>query len=334
MIHGHGDDLHRYADIRVNFSSNVYAAADHSALLLHLSRHLERIASSYPEPEPISLQRALAQELGYHEEQILVTSGATEGIYLIAHATSGSKTHIIEPTFSEYRDACLLYQHALVDKDEADTVWLCSPNNPTGQIIDNLLGQRHTPCLEVIDRSYQYFCRKPITRPSPQEIEQGNRLYIHSLTKQYRIPGLRLGYVVGPTKWISRLKALRQPWSVNALALEAGTWIVQHHLPETIERPQLWAEADRLQSELQALSGYEVTPSDTHFFLIKTPHRAHLLKEYLAHEHKLLIRDASNFEGLSPYHIRIATQAPRDNDALLSALSSYSIHHNQTDAPL
>ncbi len=326
MIHGHGDDLHRYPSIRANFSSNVYAAADHSALLEHLQQRLEEVASSYPEPEPLSLQQALAHELGYQEGQVLITSGATEGIYLIAHATCGSKTHIIEPTFSEYRDACLLHQHHLVSRDQAEVLWLCSPNNPTGQIVDDASGvsPHH---LVVIDRSYQYFCRKPILRPTAEELETGNKLYIHSLTKQYRIPGLRLGYIVGAERWISRLKALRQPWSVNALALEAGRWIVAHHLPETIERHELWREADRLRTRLSALEGYEVYPSDTHFFLIKTPYRADLLKEYLAREHGLLIRDASNFAGLSPYHIRVATQRPSDNDALLDALRYFSTCH-------
>ncbi len=322
MIHGHGDDLHRYPSIRANFSYNVYAAADHAALLEHLRQRLEEVASSYPEPEPLSLQQSLAHELGYQEGQVLITSGATEGIYLIAQATCGSKTHIIEPTFSEYRDACLLHQHHLVSQDQAEVLWLCSPNNPTGQIVDDASGASpHS--LVVIDRSYQYFCRKPILRPTTEELETGNKLYIHSLTKQYRIPGLRLGYIVGAERWISRLKALRQPWSVNALALEAGRWIVTHHLPETIERHELWREADRLCNRLRALEGYEVYPSETHFFLIKTPHRADLLKEYLAREDGLLIRDASNFEGLSPYHIRIATQSPTDNDALLEALKIF-----------
>lgn len=327
MIHGHGDDLHRYGNIRANFSSNVYASADHTALLEYLSSCLDEIASSYPEPEPLSLQRALAHELGYREEQILVTSGATEAIYLIAHATAGSKTHIIEPTFSEYRDACQLYQHELVPQEKAETLWLCSPNNPTGQIIDSKIKTKATRLI-VIDRSYQYFCRKPIVRPMADQLEQENRLYIHSLTKQYRIPGIRLGYVVGSEEWISRLKALRQPWSVNAVAIQAGQWIVNHHIPETIERQELWREADRLYARLNSLEGYQVSPSNTHFFLIKTPHRASLLKDYLAKEHGLLIRDASNFEGLSPYHIRIATQRPVDNEALLNALQYYALNHD------
>lgn len=327
MIHGHGDDLHQYDAIKANFSSNVYVSADHSALLEHLSHHLDEIASSYPEPEPLSLQRALAQELGYREGQVLITSGATEAIYLIAHATAGSKTHILEPTFSEYRDACQLYRHNLVARQQADTLWLCSPNNPTGQVVDSEINVE-TNRLIVIDRSYQYFCRKPITRPTTDELERENRLYIHSLTKQYRIPGLRLGYIVGSEQWILRLKALRQPWSVNAVALEAGRWIVTHHMPETIERQGLWIEADRLYTQLNYLEGYEVYPSDTHFFLIKTPHRAGLLKEYLARKHGLLIRDASNFEGLSPYHIRIATQRPVDNEALLAALQHYALHND------
>lgn len=325
MISGHGDDLHLYPNVWANFSSNVYAMADHSALVAHLGERLPHCLGSYPEPEPMALQCLLAEELGLKHSQVLVTNGATEAIYLIAQATARARTHIIQPTFSEYADACRLHGHSPVEVGEAETLWCCNPNNPTGRILNE--GTLSASRLVVIDRSYQYFGRLALHQPSAEEVEGANRLYIHSLTKRYRIPGLRLGYIIGPSPWIERLRALRQPWSVNALAIEAGLWIVRHHFPESIDRAELWRESDRFGQALSSL-GYEVEPTDTHFMLVRTPHPAHELKEYLAREHGLLVRNASNFETLTPYHLRLAPQTPTANDALIEALRIYNGMHS------
>ena len=109
MIQGHGDDAYRYArPIRANFSSNVYGHVDLEPLKAHLRERLDAIGN-YPEPEPYRLESALAGLLGLDPAYILVTAGATEAIYLVAHAFQGSRSTILQPTFSEYADACRLY---------------------------------------------------------------------------------------------------------------------------------------------------------------------------------------------------------------------------------
>lgn len=311
MINGHGDDLYRYEGIKANFSSNVYAEADNARLIQHLQGYLSTASASYPEPEAYSLQTLLALHHGVPKEAVLVTNGATEAIYLIAHLFAGQEVSISEPTFSEYLSASLLYGANIIDY--APIRWLCSPNNPTGRV-----QSEDWPDVEtlIVDRSYEYFCRKPLP---PLQLDD-KHIYIHSLTKRYRIPGLRLGYIISSPSLVDRLRQLRQPWSVNALAIEAGRWVVQNAFPETIDRPFLWSETDRLASELRLIEGIELEDSDTHFMLLSTPLPASLLKERLAQEYKLLIRDASNFLGLSSQHIRIATQSPQSNALLLSAL--------------
>lgn len=325
MISGHGDDLYRYPEVWANFSSNVYAEAQCTGLLEHLHRRMDAVLGSYPEPEPYTLQRELAAALSIGESEVMVTNGATEAIYLVALLLRMGRTHIVEPTFSEYRDACTLMQHHIEDRIESyvglDSVWLCNPNNPTGRLYAEveLDVDSHPDTLFVIDRSYEYFSRKPL----PEELRRDNVLYIHSLTKRYRIPGLRLGYLTGTAKTLERIRVLRQPWSVNALAIEAGRWIVRNGLPETIDRVSLWQEADSLRKSLNAIAGVRVEPTDTHFMLVELPTQAAVVKEYLARMHGLLVRDASNFRGLSERHIRIATQTPEANRALVEALTAY-----------
>ena len=128
MIEGHGDDAYRYGEIKSDFSSNICAHSHHQALMNHLMARPELI-SHYPEPEAWSLETIIAERYGLHSQQVIVTSGATEAIYLIAQ-TFRMQSEIPSPTFSEYEDACQLFPPS----SDKTMLWLCNPNNPTGEV--------------------------------------------------------------------------------------------------------------------------------------------------------------------------------------------------------
>ena len=83
MIDGHGDDIYKYENIRLNFSSNIYPRADIGPLKEFLKERLDCI-KTYPEPDAASLEKAIAEYHGIPAENVLATAGATEAIYLIA----------------------------------------------------------------------------------------------------------------------------------------------------------------------------------------------------------------------------------------------------------
>ena len=87
MIDGHGDDMYKYKDIRLNFSSNIPTFVDSSALEEHLRSRIS-VIRSYPEPSARTLEAKIAQSIGRSPEEVMVTSGATEAIYLIAQSLS------------------------------------------------------------------------------------------------------------------------------------------------------------------------------------------------------------------------------------------------------
>ena len=351
MIQGHGDDAWRFdRPIRANFSSNVYGRVELGALKAHLATHLDAIGH-YPEPEPYSLERALALRLGLDPAAVCVTNGATEAIYLTAHAFAGSHTTILQPTFSEYADACRLYGSECSDGVFSDShvagrpggagtvrqgetggaeravIWLCNPNNPTGgvvpkaQLIKAIEGRPET--VFVIDQSYGFFTREPLLTAA-EAVQLGNVIQLHSMTKRYAMPGLRLGYVTGNFQLIDRLRTVRMPWSVNGLAIEAGLYLCEHPNTGPIDLPALLAETQRLRTALDALPGLSALPTQTHFFLCRLVQgRAADLKQWLADNQGLLIRDASNFEGLDAGYFRIATQTPEENDLLIAAIRQY-----------
>ena len=114
MIEGHGDDSYKYQrPIEVNFSSNVYGRVDLSGLQTHLCHRISGI-SSYPEPEPYTLEGRLAEKHHLPSASVCVTNGATEAIYLIAQTFRGTNTAIFQPTFSEYADACRMHGHRVI----------------------------------------------------------------------------------------------------------------------------------------------------------------------------------------------------------------------------
>lgn len=341
MIEGHGDDSYKYSrPIVANFSSNVYARADLSALKTHLCRCIDRIGS-YPEPEPYTLEAHLADACCLDADEVCVTNGATEAVYLIAQAFRPAHTAILQPTFSEYGDACRIHGHRVVSlynlpgeregfllPEDIDLLWLCNPNNPTGAVVDKgwleeLICCNPHSCI-VIDQSYEYFTLQPLFSPA-EAVCYPNLLLLHSMTKRYAIPGLRLGYVTGNAGLLHRLRVNRMPWSVNQLAIDAGLFLVEHEaLSDKGGTISLLKETQCLAERLRAVGGMEVWPTETHFMLVRLRMgKASALKDYLARKHGLLIRDASNFEGLDEHYFRIATQSHEDNELLVNAISRW-----------
>lgn len=333
MIDGHGDDWLEQGTLRANFSSNVYTHADLRGLREHLMAHFSLIGH-YPEPEPQSLVRLLAGLHGISPGNVMVTSGATQAIYLVAQCYAGARSYIMNPpTFQEYEDACRLYRHEMVESmGEADLVWLCTPNNPTGACLSipqimEVLARMPRHAVLVLDQSYEDFA--PVASLSPQEVvAQGRVIGIRSFTKRYAIPGLRIGWVAASGSLVSRLRQFVQPWSVNAISTEAVRYFLSSHADPLPPIPDLLSEARRLQVALSRLEGLKVTPSLTHFMLLELEYgSASNLKQYLLEKHRMLIRDASNFKGLRAGHFRICAQTPAEDDALVSALKEY-LHEN------
>lgn len=342
MIYGHGDDLYRYKDmVRANFSSNIYQKADMTALKKHLADRLDLIAN-YPEPAPLSLERALADEAGVSTENVTVTAGATESIYLIAQDNvrrlgSGGFTNVImQPTFSEYADACRLSGSPVVS-NPAEAAgrrvnWMCNPNNPTGSVIparDLLrMADERPDELFIIDQSYEHYTHEPAVSDA-EAARRPNMILLHSMTKRFCVPGLRLGYAVACGETARRLKGLRHPWSVNALAIEAGLFMIGSKAEVIPALDGYLGEAQRLRRCLCGIEGISVSKTFTNFMLARIKgHTAARLKEYLVKRHGLLIRDASNFDGLDGSYFRVAAQDREADDALVAGIREFVDTHN------
>lgn len=335
MIHGHGDDLYRSgAEVKANFSTNVWYEADTAPLCRFLSERISGIFH-YPEPDAGSFRRAAAEYHGVQPANILAGNGATELFYIVAHAFAGGTTLLPVPSFTEYEDACNLYDHNvqfLTDTDihnlpaDANLMFICNPNNPDGRIwsledIRTLL-DRYPDMVLVIDESFIHFAPGASTA-IPLLSEYTNLLIIRSMTKCYAIPGLRLGYMLGDEALIEFIAGFGQPWSVNALAIEAGKYLLRHGESSLPDAARLLRRQQQFSRRVAAIPGFRPLPSQTSFFLTETDYDSTDLKRRLLESHGILIRDASNFRGLNNHYFRVNTLTDEKNALLIEGLEAY-----------
>ncbi len=305
----------------------------------------------YPDPEATDLKQALADHYKLLPDTIILGNGAVELLYVLFHTLRPKTVLIPVPSFGEYERAALACQadiiyHELaatqdfsltlspdfIDKiKQADCLILGNPNNPTGnllpvKVIEACLAaaQKHN-CLVVVDESFidfradqeAYSCRKLLA-------DYDNLFLLQSLTKFYAIPGLRLGFAATNKILAKKLELGKDPWNVNLLAQKAGVAALNATAYQEKTRASVKAEGERLWLLLQDLpkvKAYKPTVNFILFDISGTGYNAALFREKLL-QRQIMIRDCSNYPGLSTGYVRVAVKAPNDNDALLAALQA------------
>lgn len=333
----------------LDFSSNVNPLGPPRSALRILKKNLWRI-TYYPEPNSQALREAIAEKNpGLKPENIVLGNGATELIYLHAHAflREGDQALTPIPTFTEYRRAAEaagcrvktipigprweLKANTILEAFEPNTkiIYLCNPNNPTGKLTSKgemlriLEGAEERGVYTVVDESFMDMVDGEKRYSTLTLIERFEKLFVvKSLTKLFCLPGLRLGYGAGSRRIAEGVMRVKPPWNVNCVAQEAVKEALKdrRYLLKTWET--LRKERKHLFKELSKTPRLKVYDSDVNFFLVdvwKTGHTAQALKLKLL-KHNILIRDCGDFEGLNPYFIRISVRGRAENKALINAL--------------
>ena len=300
------------------------------------------IIDRYPDSESTELRACLSEKLGILSDNIIVGSGSTEIIRLIALAyfNRGDSVLIMKPTFGEYQVACQIVGAKILEQwgkeeecfafntDEAVTiiqqnrakgVFICNPNNPTGQYLSRQEVEKvAVECpqsLVILDEAYSAFTEGSWS--SMELIPQGNIVGVFSMTKDYALPGLRLGYAAASKEIIHQLRKVCPPWNVNAVAQKAGVLALRDD--SYLKQCELKIKQTKqfLVGELGNM-GFTVLPSKTNFFLVRVGNgkefRASLLR------HGIMVRDCASF-GL-PQYVRIAVLTPPECQKLITAIKA------------
>ena len=334
MIKGHGNNPYEIKNpIKIDFSSNIAFNNKSAAIFNHIKEEISCLGN-YPDPEATELKEKIAIHNSLSPHTILITNGSAEAFYIVAHLTAASHSAICIPSFAEYEDACRCYCHKIeyihyhkIESEELsgfDTLWIGNPNNPDGWITPPeaiyRLCRKYPKTLFVLDEAYIELCNEKVVFSGEDGIPD-NLIIIRSLTKSFGIPGLRLGYIIAQKEIINSMENNRPPWSVNSLALKAGSFIIDNYINLMPDINELCEESLLLQKSLSGIEGIVVTPSKCNFFLAHSSKiTSHILKKRLIENCGILIRDASNFRGLSTSHFRIAAQDRKNNIELIQAI--------------
>jgi len=299
----------------------------------------------YPDSEAGELKQALAAKLNIAPDKLIIGSGSTELIRLIATAYFEPSDLVLipQPTYGEYEVAChladtqILKQPALKEPDfqlntdemtnllqqhRPKAVFLCNPNNPTGQYmsreqIENVMSSCKDT-LVVLDEAYIAFTENAWS--SQDMVDRSNLVILRSMTKDYALAGLRLGYAIAAEPIISVLKRVRPPWNVNAPAQKAGVLALNadSYLKECGSK--IREARDFLIKELERL-GLPPLPSQTNFFLVKVGN-ATALRQALLNK-GILVRGCTSF-GL-PQYIRLAPRTLPECQKLIEAIKEVGV---------
>lgn len=337
MLNGHGNShFNLEVPIKKDFSSNIWYQGLNTKLSAYLENTIHNIIN-YPVVDAINLQQIVANSYGISHNSVCITNGATEAFYLIAHAFNCQKSLIVIPSFSEYNDAPSLYNHTIetirsselnaIKDSDANLVWIGNPNNPDGKVLQlqtiEALLKDNKEKVFVIDEAYAEVC-KNFNSAIALIQEYDNIIIVKSMTKQCVIPGLRLGYLMANERLRDRVAAFRMPWSVNSIALDAGTYIFNNIDDFTIDTEELKKESLLFQSLVNEIDGVEVMPSETNYFLCRLlKHKSADLQQYLINNYGFLIREASNFEGLDESYFRLAIQGCDYNMQCANAIKEF-----------
>jgi histidinol-phosphate aminotransferase len=299
----------------------------------------------YPEPQPRSLIDRLAELYSAAPESILIGRGSDEAIDLLTRAfcrAGRDAVLVCPPTFGMYA-VCARIQGAAVIQapllaangfglaseavlDRCTTavklVFLCSPNNPTGNRLDEeaivrIACRLEGSALVVVDEAYIEFAGRPsLVRLIPQ---RPNLAVLRTLSKAYGLAGARCGALIADPEVIALLRKIVPPYAIPQLTLEA---VLDRLTPEALAGSRtrlevLLGQRERLLSALPRLSRItQVWPSDANFVLAQFEDAgAALLRAREAH---LLVRDARGYPGLG-HALRVTVGTPEQNGRLLEA---------------
>jgi histidinol-phosphate aminotransferase len=307
--------------------------------LRRLSSELDGVAvNRYPDTSYLSLRRGLSEYLGVGEECFVISNGGDEAFDIISKVflEAGSEVVVSSPSYSMFRIVSELMGAKVVfvqrKEDFADDVdglieavndrtrliFLCNPNNPTGNAVeksDLLRILNECDVGVVVDEAYQEYGSESFVELTER---YSNLMVVRTFSKAFGLAGARLGYIVACEETVQMLNKVRPPNSVDVITLKLAELALADVEWVRLKVRDTLAERDRLISEISKLGGVKVYPTLANFFLVEflKREREKVYQELLKRGFVLRRLD----DPILRRCLRISVGLPEDNDALLDAL--------------
>lgn len=333
----------------LDFSANINPLGPSPKAISAIRENLWRLPY-YPDQDSTHLRQAIARRFSTTLDSVVAGNGSTEIIHLFAEANLQRKGEVIipQPTFAEYEAATRRFGgkprfifagsktlRLPLDKVaariglETKAVFICNPNNPTGELVERnrvlelveKAGEENIPIL--VDETFiEFTLREKDSSLAYLTSRFPNLVVMRSFTKMYGLTGLRVGFAIGHTDMIEPILRRKEPWNVNCLA-EAGAMASlgdEDYVQKTKKLVQ--REKRFLQEQLSQVPSLRPFPSEANFILVctqKTGKTSHEIQSRLLRR-GIIVRDCSSFRGLGDFFIRVAVKRRKQNEALIKAL--------------
>ena len=354
MLSGHGGNVKQICDKYglnpdeiIDFSASINPLGCPDVVRKAVAEQFNDI-QHYPDSQCNDLRKAIAERTPCNESNVIIGNGSNELFYLIPRALQPKKGVLLQPTFAEFSDAFSNSNIDVIeiindDKDfpvintniprlksvEECMVFLCNPNNPTGQLTRKEdiieLVKDNPKHMIVIDEAFMDFIeddeKYSVIKDAPL---MDNLIVVRSLTKFYGFPGLRLGYLVSNESVVNKVMRYKEPWTVNTIAQVAGLAAINDKEFAANTRQYVSVEKTFLYDGLTIIKGIHPFQPTVNFILVKIEDRkktSSAIQDVLM-KNNILIRNCSNFKGLDETYFRVAVKTRKQNQKLLDALKS------------
>ncbi len=344
MIHGGDIYTHKVKTgvVPLDFSANINPLGMPKAVRSALEKSVG-LFERYPDIECRELKKATSKKENVHEESMLFGNGAADLIFRIVFSLKPQKALLLAPTFFEYEAAltlqnCKIDYYNLLAKNDFmlqddfldkiighDIVFLCNPNNPTGNVANRefiekvALKCKICSSILVIDECFMDFVKEENEITAKTLLSEfSNIIILKAFTKMYALAGVRLGYCLSSNiDLLQKIKNIGQPWNVSVPAQIAG--VAACGETEFVRETVCLIEKER-EYLVNCLRPFvkEIYSSYVNFLLFKADvDLAHKLVQK-----NILIRECSNFYGLDSTYFRIAVRTHEENEKLIGAIKN------------
>jgi histidinol-phosphate aminotransferase len=328
------------ASIKVNQNENPWDAPAEIKQEV-LRRFAAREWSRYPDFVPVSLQEQLAAFANWKADGVLAGNGSNELIQAVLMVTVGPGRRVLlsEPTFMLYRQVATVLDGAVetvlltpdltydtdallnaIEEKQPDVTIICSPNNPTGCVIDaadlrKLL--KASGGLVVIDEAYHEFARQTV---APLLDEHENLVVLRTFSKAMAFAALRIGYLLAAPELVREIRKALLPYNLNAFSQLAAEVALEKY-PALLEPTvaAIIAERERVYSAVSKIPGLHPQKSHANLMLVRAERDPKQIFDELLRR-DILVRDVSGYPMLRDY-FRFSLGTPEENDRLLKALN-------------
>lgn len=293
----------------------------------------------YPDISAEPLRRELAGIYDVKPENIMVGNGSNEVLMdiLLTFGGPGRLALIFEPTYSMHTGIlditctkhldCPLDERFMIDEDEAvayigrerpNVVFICSPNNPTGNkqktgTIERIV--RAADCPVIVDEAYGEFLDGTMLGMLS---ESENLILVRTFSKAYQLAALRVGYMIAGGGVVDMVDRIRLPYNLNGFSQMAALTVLKNRKELEGQLESIRRERAHLFEGLNQIAGVDPFPSDANFILFKTQKEASIVYDALL-DRGVLIRDFSNKKGLDNC-LRVTVGTADENNVFLERL--------------